>query len=263
MPSIDYIRLATWNADDYPRVMSRIMRSWENGWEQGKWLQYKGWRKEGVFIGVGEQNGRRHAVICASGGLAHRLFSGLKNLQGWYCTRLDLQETIVEPEYVKLSSVREDCHTKNTSLIESNENDTLYLGSRTSEIFTRLYEKPLDIMMLRLEFEIKGSRSKMAWQALLKKETVASIFSFYLDASKLPIDILDLFRDQTAESTKATMRAVESHDIGKTWKWLESLDATMEKNMANHEIGEQVKSLVRSWANFADNLDIISRKRIQ
>jgi hypothetical protein len=51
------------------------------------------------------------------------------------------------------------------------------------------------------------------------------------------------------------MRDIELHDIGKTWKWIESLDDSMEKYMGNHEIGEQVKTLVRSWAGYADKLD--------
>jgi hypothetical protein len=235
--------------------MARLMRSWENGWERGKWLQYKGWRKEGLFIGIGEQNEKRHAVLCVSGGLSQRLLPSLKSLDGWYCTRLDLQETIEEPDYIRLAEIRDECTTKNTTLIESLDNDTLYLGSRTSEIFTRLYEKPLDRMMLRLEFELKGGRAKMAWRAMLEGETADMVFSYYMEASKLPEDVLRLFATVGIERCQQIMRDIALHDIGKTLKWIESLDASMEKYMNNHEIGEQVKTLVRAWAAYADKLD--------
>lgn len=231
------------------------MRSWEGGWQRGKWLQYKGWRKESLFIGVGEQKHKRHAVLSVSGGLSQRLLPSLKSLDGWYCTRLDLQETIEAPDYIRLAEIRDECSTGNTTLIESSDNDTLYLGSRTSEIFTRLYEKPLDTMMLRLEFELKGGRSKMAWRAILDGEIVNNIYRYYLEDSKLPQDVLDLFASIGAETTKNAMRDVALHDIGKTLKWIESLDTSMEKNMNNHEIGEEVKTLVRSWAAYADKLD--------
>ncbi|GAH53618.1 unnamed protein product, partial [marine sediment metagenome] len=71
-------------------------------------------------------------------------------------------------------------------------------------------------------------------------------------------DVLSLFAGIGIEATKKSMREIELHDIGKTWAWIESLDASMEKNMNNHEIGEQVKTLVRSWAAYADELDKIS-----
>lgn len=255
MAALDYVRLATWETEDYPKVMARLMRSWENGWQRGQWLQYKGWKKEALFIGVGEQKQKRHAVLSVSGSLSERLLPSLKSLKGWYCTRLDLQETIQEPDYIRLAEIRDECTTKNTTLIESLDNDTLYLGSRTSEIFTRLYEKPLDTMMLRLEFELKGGRARMAWLAMLEGETADMIFGYYMEDSKLPEDVLALFATVGVESTKKTMQAIHLHEIGKTLKWIQSLDSSMEKNMNNHEIGEQVKTLVRSWAAYADKLD--------
>ena len=45
------------------------------------------------------------------------------------------------------------------------------------------------------------------------------------------------------------------HSAKKKLKWLQSLDDSVEKAMADHEIGEEVKTLVRSWATVADKLD--------
>jgi hypothetical protein len=232
------------------------MSTWPGGWDRGKWLQYAGWRKEQFFIGMGEQHRKRHAVMQASGSLGQKVFGMLTGFEGWYCTRIDIQRTVIRPDWVELSELFKVLGKKGTSLISSEENDTLYLGARTSELFTRLYEKLFQEMYIRLEFELKGDRALMALQALYGGEDCDRIYEYYLDKCKLPKRYLDLFRNCDHEATQLAMTKERTHERQKKLKWLMSLDASVRLSIADHEIGETVRNLVRSWSQFADHIDI-------
>ena len=57
------------------------------------------------------------------------------------------------------------------------------------------------------------------------------------------------------------MTAERSHSNEKKLKWLTSLDSSFRLAIADHEIGETVRNLVRSWSQFADEIDIKADKR--
>ncbi len=253
---IDYLRLASWGHEPYVEVMASLMSTWPGKWERGRWLQYAGWRKEQFFIGMGEQNKKRHAIMQASGTLSQKIFMVLSDFDGWYCTRIDLQRTVKRPEWVDLSELFKVLGKKGHSLISSEENDTLYLGARTSELFTRLYEKLFQEMYIRLEFELKGSRALMALQALYDGEDCDRIYEYYLDKCKLPDRYLGLFINCDHEATQSAMTKERTHESLKKLKWLTSLDSSVRLSIADHEIGQTVRNLVRSWAKFADEIDI-------
>lgn len=254
---IDYLRLASWKFNAYLDTITFLMEDWPGSWDRGKWLQYTGWRKDALFIGRGEQNHKIHTIVNISGALSQKWFKHFASWDVWYCTRMDLQRTIKSPlaKDEKLALIRDDCATENTTLIESKENDTLYLGSRTSDKFTRLYEKILDETYLRLEFELKGFRSRAAWDALIAGDTNDKIFMFYLEREKLPERIKFEYRKDGDMATDKVMKLEIENDEAKTLKWVLSLDDSMAKNMASHGIGEQVKTIVRSWAKHAEYLD--------
>lgn len=254
---IDYLRLASWEYNAYVEIMPYVMETWPKDWQRGKWLQYVGWRKQGIFVGRGMQGNKAHTILNISGAMSQEFYLFFLKLDGWYCTRIDLQRTIETPlsKDESLRLIRDDCTTKKTSLIESEENDTLYLGSRTSDKFTRLYEKILDKTYLRLEFELKGFRSRATWDALRQGEETDKIFCFYLKRSALPERIKFEYDKVGDLATDKVMRLQMDKDDAKTLDWIISLDKAMAKNMASHSIGEQVKIIVRSWAKYAEYLD--------
>ncbi len=254
---VDYLRLCAWGLSDYVEMMPFLMESWPKDWKRGKWLQYTGWRKEGLFLGRGMQAKKAHTILNISGALSQTWHNTFFGLDGWYCTRIDLQRTIVSPlaEDETLALVRDDCNTAKTTLIESEENDTLYLGSRTSDLFTRLYEKVLEGTFLRLEFELKGYRARSAWEALRAGEKPDKIFVFYLEKSALPERVKCDYAREGDIATDLAMRLEIEKDEKKALKWILSLDDSMMKNMSSHAIGEQVKIIVRAWAKYADHLD--------
>ena len=122
---LDYIRLATWNTAHYAYMASQIMKEYDRDYQPGKWLQYSGHRAPQFFMGTGEQNGRRHHVLSASGSLSDRMRKSLTKLDGFYCTRLDIQMTIKKPAWVDLAWLHKSLGKIKTTLISSDSNDTL------------------------------------------------------------------------------------------------------------------------------------------
>jgi len=254
---LDYIRLATWDIVGYPTIVSELMQQSPGGWEHGSWLQYKGWRKEQIFIGHGEQDKKRHTIIQASGNMAQELKEWLMNNCGaWYCTRIDYQVTILHPYHLSLEKIHQSLGAKKTSLISS-ETQTLYLGKRTSDIFTRLYQKKLAALWLRLEFELKGNRAKGAWVAMLGQKTNNQIFQYYLGRSILPEAAKKHYRDVSVDTNELALTAELTATAEKKLAWLQSIDQAVMLAITDHEIGDRVKILVQSWANYAANLDIM------
>lgn len=253
---LDYLRLATWNTTHYTYMASEIMRVWSWDYQPGKWLQYTGHRAPQYFMGSGEQNGRRHHVVSASGGLAERMRKSLMLLDGFYSTRLDIQMTVKKPEWVNLAKLHKSLGKKRTTLISSEENDTLYFGSRESDKFARLYEKPLgDKMYLRMEFELKGKMASGSWNAILAGENVGAIYARLLIKSILPSKFKAMFENADDTATDKALRAEIEHDNTKTLNWIKSLDSAMLRHMNNHEIGDEVILILRSWAMASIEID--------
>lgn len=258
--AIDFLRLATWSMSEHAYLLADILTSELGEWKPGKWLQYHGWRKDSHFIGTAEQENKRHSILNISGYHADGRYRGLLRAETYYCTRIDLQITIQRPHGLRLAQVYSDLddEKKNASLIQSKLNDTLYLGSRTSDVFIRLYEKPLDVMHLRLEFEFKGKVSRAIWRALQAKSTPDEVFQHYLKKSKLPDYVkVHFFDAQDGETAFAIRKEIEKSDANKL-AWLRSIDASVRQAIYNHNIGNEVQTLVMSWANEASNVDIMN-----
>ena len=168
-----------------------------------------------------------------------------------------MQMTVEKPTWVDLAKLHRSLGKKKTTLISSEENDTLYFGSRESTKFARLYEKPLNgKMFLRMEFEVKGDVAVGVWNAILGGESVGNIYKRLLFKSILPNKFKDLFDNADDTATDRALRAEIDHDNQKTLKWIMSLDTAMRRHVHNHEIGDAVAEIICSWAQettFVDN----------
>ena len=67
--------------------------------------------------------------------------------------------------------------------------------------------------------------------------------------SILPTKFMHMFENADDTATDKALRAEIEHDNQKTLKWIMSLDAAMRRHMNNHEIGDQVIEIIRSWAS--------------
>lgn len=149
----------------------------------GKWLQYEGntWVAKSVFMGAAVVDNREHFLLRVSGEHAEDARSGLPAVASAIrsglvrATRLDYQLTLpsvsqdaahIEGLYNSaLQALREQAkganpYGANVTLINGGDGEcTLYLGSRTSERYIRVYQKrAMDgRRYTRLEVECKGS----------------------------------------------------------------------------------------------------------
>lgn len=258
--ALDFLRLATWDITEHTNLLSDILKDGAGKWEHSKWLQYHGWKREQFFLGTGYQKKRRHSIVNISGFMADRNYIGLTTYGSYYATRVDIQVTIPSDEHLNLPWIYDQLRGQEIkcSIIQSELNDTLYVGARTSDVFTRLYEKPLDKLHLRLEFEFKGKVAKGIWRALQGKSTVDEIFQHYLAKSKLPDWVKKYYFEvedgQTAFAIRQEIAKTDRHKL----EWLQSIDASVCQALYNHNIGDEVAMLVMSWANEAANVDIIN-----
>jgi DNA relaxase NicK len=151
------------------------------GYEASRWQAngYRGWCSDGVRLGS------RHDGSLLS-------LSGLKCREEWkqalpaaeHCSRLDLAVDVYLDSVVP--TLASDCYqslfhtppgngrpSKRTLIVDSLGGSTLYIGSRVSDRYARLYDKGVEQKQLargkwyRLELEVKGNSAQPLADGLL------------------------------------------------------------------------------------------------
>ena len=118
-----------------------------------------------IFMGVAAQNGKPHYLLSIAGYLADGALR--HDFGSARCSRIDLQLTFPKPADYSARSLKDELlssvdnarnrEVRKIGLVESDGYDTIYIGSRKSDRFTRLYIKELDDGdYLRYEVELKG-----------------------------------------------------------------------------------------------------------
>lgn len=252
---VDYFRIATFDIITYYNLSAKIEQNWSS-WKPHKWLQYKGRKNvDGVFHGIGDQAGRAHCIIAVSGSFAHLFYLWFKGQpdtvrNAFYCTRIDLQRTQAQPskEYRQVAYKR---LRGKKSLITSDTGTTLYIGSRTSDIFWRLYDKTETT--LRCEAELKGKLAKRAYLALSLGESISGVWNRILLRSKVPQIYVDYFRSDGEPAELP--RLDEVIDLDTKLKWLASLDSLVYQLVNDSDVGERAGLIIARWADYAGILD--------
>ena len=153
----------------------------------GHVLQYNGehytdlMRKHVMFLGLGEQKGKPHFLFRVSGFIADEAYRQLLSKQiDFKLTRVDAQITcpckqLIDPELWAQFNARqrkEENHRgygrKVTFVTDNVKGHTLYIGSRMSGKFIRVYQKTLEnhepsqqeTHYVRLEVELKNRSAK-------------------------------------------------------------------------------------------------------
>ena len=193
----DYLTLTTFDDSVAARMRSMfcVLQS-SNPAKVVNRLQYEGRIADGVFLGAAVQNGTINYMMQATGYDAHRL------MQAWQaeqktdrprCTRLDLQVTVERlAQDMPLSAYKVDMQialkehsTGRPPGIELFDKDgkwgeTIYIGSRLSERYIRVYDKEFDGRQgIRFETEYKGGIADNVFSHMLKRDTYSTdvIFS--------------------------------------------------------------------------------------
>lgn len=173
-----------------------------------KVLQYDGQVIGGVFFGAGNQQGKEHYMIRVSGGRANEFaMHASRVVSDMRCTRMDVQVTVSKPldwDVLKMRA-QVDSYTdalgreRITEVILGKKNiNTLYMGSRTSMRFVRVYVKPTDGLevLLRYELELKKLVANRAWKHYGDVGAVACAEILSSSVGKIPKSVTeaDCFR---------------------------------------------------------------------
>lgn len=173
----------------YPQMLD-----YGHTWDSTKALGYQGARLGTLFAGVRSDS----SMLRVSGADAEWIFMRLSNAFDWlHVTRLDLQATIqfeadrmlyAEEQKANVLHHQETearrSHPKVTLISSTGNGDTLQVGSRSSEIFVRLYDKWR---------EQRGEYLPYTWryEIELKGETAQQVVRMYRNAP----DRLEMVKD--------------------------------------------------------------------
>jgi len=171
----DWFTLSTWNRPQYEIARGEFVR--QNWQVEKKLQQYKGIGLEGNFVGEGEQRGVSSYLLQVSGVDSSYFWddmftSGRLDSKLWKASRLDLQLTLIVPEYklVGWEWVNRNEGRRAVTHRESRKGDTIYLGSDGSEKRVRVYVKHWDrdsmgdySQHIRIEFQLRHNIATAVW----------------------------------------------------------------------------------------------------
>lgn len=150
-------------------------KEWRNKW-------YQGARYDDVFWGYSEANG----FIFVASGQAANIYAPMASTSARRITRMDLQVTVLMDNPIE--GYASDCYLrclagfekerKYSLITNSDKGATLYVGSRMSDQYGRLYDKGVQAklaepgLMWRFEVEFKKPRSdSVAHEIMVLRET--------------------------------------------------------------------------------------------
>lgn len=184
-----------------------------------------------IFVGEGIQEDMPHYLTRITGELAHeerhRIYNAVKS--GYArVTRLDLQITTPEPrgwsQWALLERIHKQGRIKQWRESKDIEGraETVYIGNRQSERFTRVYIKMTDggERLLRLEVEYKGKRARAMGRSLAAGRTAAGYLKHELLNTLRDKPLAELFSPLLGQVSAHTERIQVESSLGKTEKWL-------------------------------------------
>lgn len=257
----DWLRLATWDTAQYTLILSKLYNL--DTFQPHKLMQYRGKRSvDGrIFHGLGIQGSapheRRHAIVQMSGFIAHEHRHLLRTFGSFYCTRLDVQVTIEQPEEHNAATLYGRVRGRKRRLIKSDEGSTVYIGSRRSDLFTRIYEKPIDgRQFLRCEFELKGDYSRSAWTNYqMGNTTVREIFATCHERAKIPAPWRDWFA-LGIDAYPNLLKSETERDLQGKLGWLADTEKALERMFYIHEThGATAAVIERLWTMLNAEID--------
>lgn len=187
-PALDYVTVSSFDTEFLVKINQQIIPwiidkfSLRHKTVPGQVLQYKGvhyadqLRKHVMFVGQAEQKGEPHFLFRVSGFMADAAYRKLLSEEiSCNLTRVDAQITCpcnqpIEPKLwteFNLRQHQEESHRgygRKVAIVSDNEKGhTLYIGSRQSSKFIRVYQKTdkeQQTHYVRLEVELKARGAK-------------------------------------------------------------------------------------------------------
>lgn len=246
VPMCDYLRVTTWDWETYVSIATEVVHAMHGDLGRpGRVMQYEGNSYAHGFHGQGEQNGRPHYLAQLSGMFADELYQPVTSHKP-VVTRVDYQITIEKPTWYdarkfcdKLRAEPWPNRRRKITLIDGGGDDTVYIGSRTSDRFIRIYVK--HERYLRYEVEYKGERARRAVY-LANGTGKAALLSGELAKMPQTDTVLKFVAalDAAGVDVKVT---IADPDIERKVAWLRSLIPTIRKMANDHDHG----GTIRAW----------------
>ena len=234
----DWVTCTSWHIDSFQDWIQN-----EDNAKQGvRRLQYVGMQEGKVFVGDGEQDGYFHRMLQVSGKDANLAVPALIHLPDIECTHLDLQVTcewFQSDIFAIAERLRGQCLVDYRT---STEGDTVYIYSRLSDKFIRIYQKTRDLV--RFEVAYKKPYARAIWAelqngALLDNEDMTynrmqSWLMWELWKLHDPI-LIDIFADSMGNNPQKPPRFVPAPE-NNTERWLRKIVApALQKYVNSHE----------------------------
>lgn len=276
-PAVDYLTLTTFSLKTVIQMVDALEPLTKNkDAVAAKEGAYDGMRGEGFFIGHGEQRGKEHHKFRMSGDLSDA-FTWQVIRPPIDCTRIDLQLTLPLPcdisesfdQYIDLMRVTEASEEnrgqrkrKVDGVVHLDGYCTMYVGSRESQRFYRLYVKEnsgINFVRFEVEFKDKKGLAGRVWRDTARKpESIVTYLKGEIDT--LPDHPLILpFKKHLAGVPGEVMKLERRiADPQKTLAWLRrQVSPAMKRLIANHDTSDAAMFLLLDWLKFANGLDDI------
>lgn len=264
-PAIDWLTLTTFslqNAKILDDIMQEIVGEVET--KEARLLQYDGVRGDGFFVGSGNQHGKTHYMFRFSGDLADTImFNGL--IPPMDCSRIDLQLTLpIKDDTYELFRSAEKAANKGrrkvNAIISSDGFCTLYIGSRDSEKFYRVYVKECNkVRYLRFEVEYKN-KNGMAGTAYrqIRKDPTKATGLLAGEIKTLPDHPLFMPLKNHIVAVTGDIMAYEERiqDDNATMRWIaRQVIPAWKRIMGNEDTRDKAIMLLGELVIFAKNLE--------
>lgn len=250
LPRVDYVTFTSWKVGDYLR-WNDWMRKQPGDREKYQIRMYCGYLMEYVFIGSGYQGNDEHFISRISGEKSNELYKEFYS-PDVKTTRIDLQITMALPVGYLARDFSDDLrkgdwgsYKREIQLIENSDGlDTVYIGSRKSERFARVYVKSAgEVLFLRFEVEYKGYTANAISKMCYHDETMISrfLYEFISGIPKDKLGVVDGFLNLLDGAKTGIINPKKIQDDDSTFDWItNSCLPTIFRYLNDHEKGDEL-----------------------
>ena len=253
-PQIDWLTFTSWDINDFI-CWTYWLKKQSGEIREGKIKMYSGFWVDSSFVGQGLQGNKNHYIARVSGEFSNSVYHDLWS-QNVKATRIDVQITKKIPDNYSarkfIDSLRSGdwgTYERDLQLIENSDGlDTVYIGSKKSDRFARVYVKnSLEGKFLRFEIEYKGDWANTISQSFHDDQYVLSsvLFDFInsipLDSEGVLQEFLDLISD--VKSGISIPRRVISEESTYTWL-IEQVSPVIWRYLNDHDRGADLASFL-------------------
>lgn len=263
-PMCDYLTLTTFTKNmSLSLLFANATQNTKT--KKHKMESYTGLTGNNTFYGQRTQNNKTHYMMRCWGEFATDMLMMSDNLLV-KCTRIDLQITIpITPAYNSrslydhLSNKEREWkwRRKNVSIIQSGDGlDTIYIGSRSSDRFYRIYVKPDSSgkpAYIRFEVEFKKEFAAAIREAVLKGR------AGFRDLLRAELETLPIGNNFVLRSFEAALGVkmtsispVRVETRSSTIDWMNNqVDPAVVRMLNSHEHRDTMREILDRWLGYS------------